>query len=234
MSLALVAIALLTSCSARIISTTTRQMEPETLPLVAELDVRSEKVEGSFTINDKKQLNGFFKLGKRLKGQVNEAVVQNAIYQALKSVKADVLVALQCEITEVIGAGGCVIEKTAVVSGYPAYYKNIRHYDPSKNKFDLKEMKDGVPYFITETDGEGHTTVFQVIIPEKDGVDLNKTDLDKLILTRDTEPEVTVEVETPSVAVTKSVVAPKADTKATKKAKAKKAKAAKKTKKARK
>ncbi len=246
MGLSLIACAVLTSCSHSMTESISRHMTPDVAPLIAELDVRSEKVEGTYTVNDKRLLNKAFKLGKRHKDKVEDEVVVNAMFNALNSAKADVLIGMQVQVTKVYGSGGCMKEKTAYVTGYPAYYKNIRPYVASHNKFNIDELKDGVPYIITEVDAEGETHIYQIIYPEKTPqvqvvetgakLDLNAAQLDKVVLTRSIEPDVTVELATPekSTSVIKADISKPKKEKATKKATKKAKKSTKKTKKAKK
>ncbi len=149
MSLAVVTMALLSACgsSTKIITSNVLDMTPEVRTLVAELEVSPEKVTAVFeaekSYNDEEQL------------------VRNAVYKALKSVQGDVLIGLQYQITVLRDSNGKVTEKRAEVSGYPAYYRNIRPMP--NNKYNIKELKNDVPYIITEKDSNGDTKVYQIL-----------------------------------------------------------------------
>lgn len=89
-----------------------RTLEPQTYPILADLDIKTQKVTGVYNYECD---NG---------ETVDESMLKsNAVFQALKEIKADILVAPQYHFnTKIMGRQYI----TVTVTGYPAYYKNFR------------------------------------------------------------------------------------------------------------
>ncbi len=175
--MAVVALALLASCSTTIVTSSAPDIQPSVRPIIADLEVQQQKVTATFTSNDKRA----FRMGR---GGEQE-IVRNAVFEALQEVQADVLVGMQYQITEVRNSLGRLKSKTVVVSGYPGHYRNIRSLP--NNKISAKELKPDTPYIITEKDGHGDTKVYTIITTENNELtlDLEKADSETVILTNE-------------------------------------------------
>lgn len=175
---AIVAVLLVaTSCSYRMVERTGRTLEPYSEPMMADLEVSQTKVTGSFEIS-KKELGG---LRWRTASMKVNTYKLNAVYAALQSVKADVLLFPQYEIVRVEGMGDGI---TVTVTGYPGVYKNFRPV-PKAVKVNLTEMKPETPYLIETKDEDGKTVGYKVVTNYKNNnLDLNDVALDKVVVTR--------------------------------------------------
>lgn len=175
---AIVAVLLVaTSCSYRMVERTGRTQEPYSEPMMADLEVSQDKVTGTFSIS-KKELGG---LRWRTASMKTNTYKLNAVYNALQSVKADVLLFPQYEIVRVEGMGDGI---TVTVTGYPGVYKNFRPV-PKAIKVDLTEMKPETPYLIETKDEDGKTVGYKVVTNYKNNsLDLNDVTLDKVVVTR--------------------------------------------------
>ncbi len=174
MGVSVAVLALFSSCSSRLITSSSADLTPIVRPIMADLEVQSTKVSGTFTTNHASWSSS------------EDAIVRNAIFQALNSVKADVLVGMQYQITEVRSSTGSLVEKTAVVTGYPAFYRNIR---PLPNDEVLtKELKEGTPYLIKEKNGVGDEKIYTIITTTNNStpvIDLKDAEVDKVILSKE-------------------------------------------------
>ncbi len=179
MSMAVVALALLSSCSTTIVTSSAPDIKPTVRPVIADLEVQQKKISATFTSNDKR----VFRMGR---GGESE-IVRNAVFQALQTAKADVLIGMQYQITEVRNAFGRLKSKTVVVNGYPGVYTNIRSLP--NNEIKAQELKADTPYLITEKQGDGDTKVYTIITTQNNELtlDLEKADKETVILTNDKE-----------------------------------------------
>ncbi len=166
-----------TSCSYRMVERTGRTLEPYSAPMMADLDVAPAKVTGTFSVS-KKELGG---LRWRTASMKINTYKLNAVYDALQSAKADVLLFPQYEIVRVEGMGDGL---TVTVTGYPGVYENFRPV-PQAIKVDLTEMKPETPYLIETKDENGTTVGYKVVTNYKNNnLDLNDVTLDKVVVTR--------------------------------------------------
>ncbi len=177
LSMVVVILAMLSSCSTTIVTSSVTDIKPTVRPIIADLKVQPTKISATFTSNDKR----VFQLGR---GGEQE-IVRNAVFQALQTAKADVLVGMQYQITEKRNSFGRLLSKSVVVNGYPGVYVNIRPLP--NNEILTQELKPETPYLITEKQGDGDTKVY-TIITTKDNeltLDLDKAKLETVILTND-------------------------------------------------
>ncbi len=172
MSLSVIVLALLSSCSSRIINSNSLDMTPTVRPFIADLEVSAEKVTGNFTTTYASNTR-------------EEVMIHNAVFHALNSVKADVLVGMQYQITTETDSKGNLTEKTVIVTGYPAFYRNIRPVP--NNVFDVQELKNDTPYIVTEHDGNGDSKIYTIITTQTNNpvIDLKDADLETVVLTKD-------------------------------------------------
>lgn len=162
------------SCCVMRTTTVTKTVTPMTGELLAELEVRSDKVSETFTSE----------FGKReivREGDLKD----NAVYEALKKIGADVLVAPQYKITKEICDSK--ITYTVVVSGYPAFYTNFRQV-PMVEKTELRELKEGASYVIVKKSSSNNDVDYDkniIVVPVNRGcqtLDMDDVTLDKMIL----------------------------------------------------
>lgn len=182
LSLVVIVAALLvvTSCSYRMVERTGHTLDPYSEPMMADLEVSQTKVTGSFSVF-KKQL-GFIRW--RAASMKTNTYRLNAVYDALQSVKADVLLFPQYEVVKTEGMGDGI---TVTVTGYPGIYKNFRPI-PKAIKVDLTEMKPETPYLIETKDEDGNTVGYKVVTNYKNnGLDLNDVTLDKVVVTKNSK-----------------------------------------------
>lgn len=166
-----------TSCSYRMVDRTTRTLEPYSEPMMADLEVSQTKVTGTFSIM-KKELG---RLRWRTASMKTNTYKLNAVYDALQSVKADVLLFPQYEVVRVEGMGDGIM---VTVTGYPGVYKNFRPV-PKAIKVNLTEMKPETPYLIETKDEDGKTVGYKVVTNYKNNsLDLNDVTLDKVVVTK--------------------------------------------------
>ncbi len=178
---AVAAVALLASCSVSIISSSAPDAKPNARPIITDLEVRETKVSATYTSTDK----WLFRLGEG----GDEQLLRNAVYQALSSANADVLVGMQYQITEEKSRfTGRTKSKTVNVSGYPAFYRNMRALP--NNELIIDELKPNTPYVVTEKDGYGESRIYTIIMEETNGkneltIDLDGKKVDTVVLTKD-------------------------------------------------
>lgn len=134
---ALCALFCLSSCNTKTLYSTARTVEPEVKYYMADLDIKTEKIKGEFTFQ--KRLN-----------VTEKQMIENAIFNALDKVQADFIVGLQTQISSEFTSTGKLIAKKVIITGYPAYYKNIRLVPEKITKFNAQELKSETPYIITE------------------------------------------------------------------------------------
>lgn len=140
-------------------------------PMVATLQVETTHTMGDFQWVGKKR------------AVVNyDELRDNAIFNALKKCKADVLVAPQYQfVTEV--RGGTKTIKVSVL-GYPAKYINFKPA-PKQEVLEVKEMKNDANYVLVTKDSNGAVCNYQVVVPyDKDikTLDLEDATVEKVIL----------------------------------------------------
>lgn len=162
------------SCCVMRTTTVTQTVTPRTNDLIADLDVRSDKVSETFTTElSNKEL---VKL---------DDLKDNAVYEALKKIGADILVAPQYKITKEICNSTTVY--TIVVSGYPAFYTNFRQM-PMAEKVELRELKEGASYVVVKKSAGNSDIDYDkniIVVPVKGGcqtLDMDDVTLDKVVL----------------------------------------------------
>lgn len=155
-SLCLVASVCFFSCtteSKTFVSTTSRTLEPKIYPILADLDIKTQKVTGVYNYECD---NGEF---------VDENVLKsNAVYQALKEIKADILVAPQYQVTTKTMGRQYI---TVTVTGYPAFYKNFRPMGEF-SELETVETKSGVVVVVAKDQNKA-VLGYQVVVPSGPG-----------------------------------------------------------------
>ncbi len=151
-------------------SSTARTLEPETPALIADLEVENTKVIGEFKYDCPEEQS------------VNEQELKNnAVFNALKTMNADVLVAPQYQI---IREAKSRKYYTVIVTGYPAYYRNFRPMPVERvTNMELKEV-NGMIFVITKNNFN-ETVGYQIVVPNDKKVqtiEAEQTLLDKLSL----------------------------------------------------
>lgn len=168
------AIVLMASCqTTKSVSTTTstaRTLEPETPEMVADLEVANMKVTGEF------------KADFASEEAVNEQLLKdNAVYNALKTMKADVLVAPQYHVVKETSGRKYY---TVTVTGYPAFYRNFRPMPIERiANVEFKEI-EGVIFVITKNNFN-EATGYQIVVPnnkEVQTLEIDQTMLDQVSL----------------------------------------------------
>ena len=143
--------AMMNSCALRITSSTTRTIAPLEEPLMADIEVKPEKITGTYT--ERKRADE-----KRIK--------QNAVFNALANgTKGDLLVAPQYEIVKDTRFKGAKVKSiTVTVTGYPAFYKNFRPV-PKVTEYEVREVTPQTPFVVIAKDSDGNPTNCQVVDP---------------------------------------------------------------------
>ncbi len=168
------AIALMASCTTtKSVSSTTstaRTLDPETPELVADLEVANMKVTGEF------------KADFGTDEAVNEQMLKdNAVYNALKTMKADVLVAPQYHVVKETSGRKYY---TVTVTGYPAFYRNFRPMPVERiANIELKEI-NGMVFLITKNNFN-EAMGYQIVVPNDKKVqtlEIDQTMLDQVTL----------------------------------------------------
>lgn len=168
------AIALMASCTTtKSVSSTTstaRTLDPETPELVADLEVANMKVTGEF------------KADFGTDEAVNEQMLKdNAVYNALKTMKADVLVAPQYHVVKETSGRKYY---TVTVTGYPAFYRNFRPMPVERiTNIELKEI-NGMVFLITKNNFN-EAMGYQIVVPNDKKVqtlEIDQTMLDQVTL----------------------------------------------------
>lgn len=140
-------------------------------PLVATLQVTETHVTGQFEITCKKR------------AIVNyDELRDNAIFNALKQSKSDVLVAPQYQIETSIRGSKKFVEVTVV--GYPAKYVNFMPA-PKAEKLEIKELKNDANYVLIDKDTQGKVCGYRVVLPYDKNMktlDLEDATVDKVVL----------------------------------------------------
>lgn len=162
-SLSLVACVCFFSCtteSKTIVSTSSRTIEPQIYPILADLDIKTQKVTGVWNYECESGAS-----------YDEELLKSNAVYQALKDIKADILVAPQYHISTKIMGRQYI---TVTVTGYPAFYKNFR---PISEFSDLEtiESNSGIVVVVAK-DQSNRILGYQVVVPS--GRDSRTIDMD--------------------------------------------------------
>lgn len=164
--LALVAVAFLASCSVSKTTSLVKKLTPKTEVMMADLEVKNNKVSGEFKFDAKKN------------AIVDEKeLIDNAIYEALAPINADVLVGLQWKVKTEVRARKYY---TVNVTGYPAYYRNFRPC--SIKDVELKEVNGLI--FVMPKNSNGEPTGYQVVVPEDkmaNYIDADLLSLDQLV-----------------------------------------------------
>ncbi len=150
-SLLIIATIMASSCALRITTSTSRTIQPLEEPIMADIDVKTEKVTGTYT--EKKRADE-----KRIK--------QNAVYNALgNGTKGDLLIAPQYEIVKDVRLNGARIKSvTVTVTGYPAFYKNFRPV-PKAASYEIREVTPQTPFVIITKDKDGMPITYEVKDP---------------------------------------------------------------------
>lgn len=158
---------LASSCSVSKTTSSTKTLDPKTDLLIADLEVGTQKVTGEFRYDAKK--NAVVD---------TDALIENAIYNALAPLKADVLVAPQHQVVQEIRGRKYY---TVTVSGYPAYFRNFRPYSMMKD-VEFKEI-NGIVYVVPKN-SNGEPTGYQVVVPndkEYNTIDMDLVQLDQIV-----------------------------------------------------
>ena len=182
----------LTSCGVSKTVSSARTLNPLTDQMVADLEVAPMKVIGEFKCEFKK--NTFVN---------EEELKQNAVYNALQTMKADVLVAPQFQIVKEI-RGRKIYSVT--VTGYPAFYRNFRPA-PAPERVVGVEFKEinGIIFMITKNN-YNEAVGYQIIVPtnkeiktiEAEQLGLDQVVLDQIILKAKTQTGAPVVTTTPT------------------------------------
>ena len=151
MMLLIIATCIFNSCALRITTSTSRTLMPLEEPLMADIDVKTEKVTGTYT--EKKRAD-------------EERIKKNAVFNALANgTKGDILVAPQYEIVKDARFNGARIKSvTVTVTGYPAFYKNFRPV-PKVGEYEIREVTPQTPFVIVTKDAEGKPVTYEVKDP---------------------------------------------------------------------
>lgn len=167
----------LVSCNATKTVSTARYLDPDTQEMVADLEVTNDKVSGEYKCNVKKNAH------------INEQELKdNAVYNALQPVNADVLVAPQYRVVKEVHGKRCVY--TVTVNGYSAFYRNFRPIEKEcVTDVELKEV-NGLIFMLTKNNF-GETVGYQIVVPtdkeavaiEADQKLLEELDIDHVVLT---------------------------------------------------
>lgn len=178
LTLAAAAMMIFASCSTKqntTVNSTARTLELEAPALVADLEVEKTKVSGEF------------KFDCPAEQIVNEQELKdNAVFNALKTMNADVLVAPQFHIVKESKARKYY---TVTVTGYPAFYRNFRPMPIERvTNMELKEV-NGMIFVITKNN-YNETVGYQIVVPTDKKVQtieaeqnlLDKLSLDQVIL----------------------------------------------------
>lgn len=177
----------LSSCTSTYKSTvaTATTMELQYEPLMADLEVGTERISETIRIENTKRSHVDVR-----------ALLETAVYETLRKVKADALIGMQYTKTVEYYTKGEDKVKMSVdiitVSGYPVYYKNFRPVPKDKTEFDVRELKSETPYVIVETDREGNQKGYRIItttkVKNQAVIPLNDpADLEKIVLGKDKE-----------------------------------------------
>lgn len=158
---------LVSSCSVAKTVSSAKELTPRTDLLVADLDVNTAKVTGEFRYDTKK--NAIVDV---------KGLIDNAVYNALKPMKADVLVGMQYQLVQEVRGRKYY---TVTVTGYPAFYRNFRPFTAVKD-VEFKEI-DGSVYVIPKN-SNGEPTGYQVVVPTDkyaNIIDMEAVSLDKIV-----------------------------------------------------
>ncbi len=149
--LLIIAICALNSCALRITTSTSRTIQPFEEPIMADIDVKTEKVTGTYT--EKKRAD-------------ENRIKKNAVYNALANgTKGDLLIAPQYEIVKDTRFNGARIKSvTVTVTGYPAFYKNFRPV-PKAASYEIREVTPQTPFVIITKDSDGLPITYEVKDP---------------------------------------------------------------------
>lgn len=161
---ALCALFCLSSCSIKTLQSTAKEIQPEIGLYMADLDIKTEKVKNEFVFEKSLRIS-------------EKQMIENAIFNALDKINADYIVGLQTQISSEFTSNGKLKAKKVTVTGYPAYYKNVRPIPASK--FTAEELKAETPYIIKENVG-GEEKSYVIISPEKDNGTVLNVDADQL------------------------------------------------------
>lgn len=163
------------SCCTTRVSSVTRVTEPLTGGVLADLDIRTEKITHTYEVVIKNSI------------MTNEEELKmNAVFEALKNVGADVLVAPQFKVTRTV----CQFKATyeVVVTGYPAYFVNFKQKSIGE-KLELRELKEGASYIIVKKTSDNNDVEYDnniIRVTEKTNkvtFDVNESDLDHVVFT---------------------------------------------------
>ncbi len=146
-SLFVMTIFVFSSCTTTLTTAYTRTLEPVHERIMADIDVKGEKVVGTYS--------GYA-------GSDMESVKGNAVYNALANgTKGDLLVAPQYEIVKEVSSKGMTSTIKVTVVGYPAFYRNFRPV-PKVAGYDFKEFAPQNPFVIMTKDKDGNFLEYKV------------------------------------------------------------------------
>lgn len=161
------------SCCTMRTTTVTKVMSPQTGDIIANLDVRTERITHTYVVESENK--DFTKI---------DDLKSNAVYEALKKINGDVLVAPQYKINREICKKSTTF--TIEVSGYPAFYTNFRQM-PIGEKCELRELKEGASYVIVTKSSDNNDVDIDrniIVVPVRSGchvIDMDQTTLDKVV-----------------------------------------------------
>lgn len=161
---ALCALFCMSSCNVRTLQSTAKEIQPEVGLYVADLDIKTEKVKNEFVFEKSLRIS-------------EKEMIENAIFNALDKIKADYIVGLQTQVSAEYTSNGKLRSKKVIVTGYPAYFKNVRPIPA--NTFTAEELKADTPYIIKENVA-GEEKSYVIISPEKDNGPILNVDTDEL------------------------------------------------------
>lgn len=179
---ALLGMAVMQSCTSyKSTVSGTRIMEPEIKRLMADLEVGTERVTASFSIENTRYKKN------RMVGEKD--MMLNAVYDALLRVNADAMIGVQYKMYSEYDYKLQIRTRTITVTGYPVWYRNFRPVPEVKTQFDVKELKADTPYVIIEKNSKGEEKDYRVITSTKVKNDpvihLDKMALKKIVIGKD-------------------------------------------------
>ncbi len=163
------------SCSVSKTVSSAHTLLPKTDIIIADLDIQTSKVTGEYRYDIQLDQEKFVN---------KQDLVNNAIYNALHPLKADVLVGAQHRIEQ--SSRGNRMYYIVTVTGYPACYRNFR--SSSVKDLEFKEINGSV--YVIPKNANGEPAGYQVVVPSdkcSNILDVNLISLDKMLLDVNTQ-----------------------------------------------
>lgn len=161
-----------------------RVRDVKTEQLFADCEVGKERISASFTVENTKY--------QESRGMDETTMLNNAVYEAMRTVDADELIGLQFKMTSEYDQDKKTSKYVITVSGYPVWYRNFRPVEKERIDFDVKELKPDTPYIIVEKDnkvgGKGYRVVStkvkqEALVPvvpfDTENMEMDKVELKK-------------------------------------------------------